>query len=42
MKYLSEEDWKQYLNYHMEAVRQFINNIPENPNKGVKFEILVA
>lgn len=42
MKYISKEDWNQYLTHHLEAVRQFINNIPENPNKGVQFEILVA
>lgn len=42
MKYISKEDWNQYLNYHLEAVKQFIDNIPENPNKGIQFEILVA
>lgn len=42
MKYISKEDWNQYLSHHLEAVRELIDNIPENPNKGIQFEILVA
>ena len=42
MKYISKEDWNLYLTHHLETIRHFINNIPENPNKGVQFEILVA
>lgn len=41
MKYLIKEDWDMYLLDHLEEIKRTMGDIPEAPNKGVQFEVLV-
>lgn len=41
MKYINQEVWDSYLLAHLELVRTLIDDIPDDPNKGIQFEVLV-
>lgn len=41
MKYINRQLWDSYLLEHLEFARTFIDDIPDNPNKGIQFEVLV-
>lgn len=41
MKYLKKEDWDVYLLDHLEEIKKNMRDIPEAPNKGIQFEVLV-
>lgn len=41
MRYIEKKDWDAYLLEYLEEARKTIPNIPENPNKGVQFEVLI-
>ena len=41
MKYIERKIWDDYLLQHFEKARAFIKDIPQSPNKGILFEVLV-
>lgn len=41
MKYIKQKIWDSYLLEHLEFAKTFMNDIPDNPNKGIQFEVLV-
>jgi len=41
MKYIKQDFWADYLLSHLELARNFIDDIPDKPNKGIQFEVLV-
>lgn len=41
MKYIKKEIWEHYLLSHLKLARNFIYDIPSEPNKGIQFEVLV-
>ncbi len=41
MKYIEPDFWDGYLLSHLEFAKNFIDDIPDNPNKGIQFEVLV-
>lgn len=41
MKYINNRDWDTYLLDYLEEAKKIMKDIPEDPNKGIQFEILV-
>ena len=41
MKYIKREIWDNYLIEYLKELKKEMNNIPQDPNKGIQFEILV-
>lgn len=41
MKYIKYNDWKAYLLEYLEEAKKYMKDIPEDPNKGIQFEVLV-
>lgn len=41
MKYIDQSFWNSYLLEHLELARTIIDDIPDDPNKGIQFEVLV-
>ena len=41
MKYIKYNDWNAYLLEYLEEAKKYMKDIPEDPNKGIQFEVLV-
>ena len=41
MKYIKRKIWDNYLIEYLKELKKEMNNIPQDPNKGIQFEILV-